>query len=68
VYNIQSSPSLKRETNSKLPSQASKLGLIKWFGEDISELVLGINVVQIDITFLIVVTQEVKVDFYVLCF
>lgn len=66
-YNNQSSPPLKRETNSKLPSQASKLGLVKWFGEDICELVLGINVVQIDITFLIVVTQEVKANFYVLC-
>jgi hypothetical protein len=42
--------------------------LVKWFGKDIYELVLGINVVQIDITFLIVVTQEVKEDFYVLCF
>jgi hypothetical protein len=30
----------------------SKLGLVKWFGEDICELVLDINVVQIDITFL----------------
>ena len=66
-YNNQSFPPLKRETNSKLPSQASKLGLVKWFGEDIYELVLGINVVQIDITFLIVVMQEVKANFYVLC-
>jgi hypothetical protein len=54
-YNNQSSPPLKRETNSKLLSQSSKLGLVKWFGEDICELVLGINVVQINITFLIVV-------------
>jgi hypothetical protein len=68
VYNIQSFSPLKRETNSKLSSQASKLGLVKWFGEDIYNLVLGINVVQIDITFLIVVTQEVKADFYMLCF
>jgi hypothetical protein len=44
-YNNQSSPPLKRETNSKLPSQASKLGLIKEFGENICKLVLGINVV-----------------------
>jgi hypothetical protein len=48
-YNTQSSP-LKRETNSKLPSQASKLGLVKWLGENVCELVLGINVVQINIT------------------
>jgi hypothetical protein len=51
-YNNQSSPPLKRETNSKLPTQASKLGLVKWFGENVCELVLGINVVQINITFL----------------
>jgi hypothetical protein len=56
-YNNQSSPPMKRETNSKLPSQACKLGLVKWFGEDIYNLVLGINVVHIDITFLIVVTH-----------
>jgi hypothetical protein len=65
-YINQSSPPLKRKTNSKLPSQASKLGLVKWFGEDIYELVLSINVVLINIAFLIVVTQEVNVDFYVL--
>jgi hypothetical protein len=40
--------------------------LVQWFGEDICKLILGINMVQIDITFLIVVTQEVKVDF--MCF
>jgi hypothetical protein len=66
-YNNQNSPPLKRETNSKLPSQASKVGLVKWFGENVCELVLGINVVQINITFLIVVMQEVKANFYVLC-
>ena len=37
------SPPLKRETNSKLPSQACKLGLVKGFGEDIYELVLSVN-------------------------
>ena len=42
-YNNQSFPPLKRETNSKLPSQACKLGLVKGFGEDIYELVLGAN-------------------------
>ena len=56
-YNNQSSPPLKRETNSKLPSQASKLGLVKWFGEDICELVLGVNMAQVNIPFLIVVSQ-----------
>ena len=67
-YNNQSVPPLKRETNSKLPSQASKLGLVKWFGEDICELVLGVNMAQINISFLIVVSQEVKVNLYMFCF
>jgi hypothetical protein len=34
-YNNQSFPPLKRETNFKLSSQASKLGLVKWFGENV---------------------------------
>jgi hypothetical protein len=45
----------------------SKLGLIKWFGEDIGELVLGINVVQYHLSHSGHATQEVKADFYVLC-
>jgi hypothetical protein len=39
------SPPLKREINPKLPSQMRKLGLVKEFGEDICELVLGVNMV-----------------------
>jgi len=41
----QSSPQLKRETNTKLSSQASKLGLVKGFGKDVCKLILGINMV-----------------------
>jgi hypothetical protein len=48
-------PPLKRETNSKLPSQASKLGLIKGFGEDICELIVGVNMNKVNVPFLIVV-------------
>ena len=62
------SPPLKRETNPKLPPQMSKLGLVKGFGEDIYELVLGVNMTQINIPFLIVVSQEVKVNLYMFCF
>jgi hypothetical protein len=36
-YINQSSPPLKRETNFKLPSQASKLSLVKWFGYQCGE-------------------------------
>jgi hypothetical protein len=59
---------LKREANSKLSSQASKLGLIKGFSEDVCELVVGVNMNKINVPFLIVVSQEVKTDLYVLGF
>ena len=62
------SPPLKRETNPKLPSQTCKLGLVKGFGEDICELVLGVNMAQVNIPFLIVVSQEVEADLYMFGF
>jgi hypothetical protein len=62
-------PPLKRETNAKLLSQASKLGLVKGFGEDICKLVMGVNMNnKVNVPFLIVVSQEVKTDLYVLGF
>jgi hypothetical protein len=48
--------------------QARKLGLVKGFGEDICELVMGVNMNKVNVSFLIVVLQEVKIDFYVLSF
>jgi hypothetical protein len=45
-----------------------KLGLVQWFGEDIYELVLGVNMVQVNIPFLIVVSQEVEADLYMFGF
>jgi hypothetical protein len=68
IQHPKSSSPLKRETNSKLPSQASKLGLVKGFGEDICELVMGVNMNKVNVPFLIVVSQEVKADLYVLGF
>jgi len=62
------SPPLKRETNPKLPLQTCKLGLVKGFGEDIYELVLGVNMAQVNIPFLIVVSQEVEADLYMFGF
>ena len=62
------SPPLKRETNPKLPSQTCKLSLVKGFGEDICELVLGVNMAQVNIPFLIVVSQEVEADLYMFGF
>jgi hypothetical protein len=42
--------------------------LVKGFGEDIYELVVGVNMNKVDVPFLIVVSQEVKTDLYVLGF
>ena len=61
------SPPLKRETNPKLPWQMCKLSLVNGFGEDICKLVLGINMAKVNVPFLIVVTQEMKADIYMLC-
>ena len=45
-----------------------KLGLVKRFGEDICELVLGVRMAQVNIPFLIVVLQEVKANLYMFGF
>jgi hypothetical protein len=42
--------------------------LVKGFGEDICELVVGVNMNKVNVPFLIVVSQEVKTDLYVLGF
>jgi hypothetical protein len=42
--------------------------LVKGFGEDIYELVVGVNMNKVNVPFLIVVSQEVKTDLYVLGF
>jgi len=58
----------EREANSKLPSQTSKGGLIQRFGEDIGYLVLGSNMVKLDIPFFLVVFQKVVSHIYVFGF
>jgi hypothetical protein len=45
-----------------------KLGLVKGFGKDIYELVLGVNMVHVNIPFLTVVSQEVKADLHMFAF
>jgi hypothetical protein len=42
--------------------------LVKRFGEDICELVVGVNMNKVNVSFLIVVSQEVKTDLYMLGF
>jgi hypothetical protein len=42
--------------------------LVKEFGKDICKLVLGVNVAQVYITILIVITQEMKAHLYMFGF
>jgi hypothetical protein len=42
--------------------------LVKGFSEDICELVVGVNMNKVNVPFLIVVSQEVKTNLYVLGF
>jgi hypothetical protein len=39
-----------------------KSRLIKWFGENVSQLSMGINMVQIDVAFLRMVAKKVKAN------
>ena len=55
----------KGVTNPKLPSQASKGVLLKWFGEDICGLPLWRDMVQVYVASLMVNSQEVEPDIYV---
>jgi hypothetical protein len=48
----------KREANTQFPSQMSKCGLMKGFGQNVSKLSIGINMAQIDISFLITITRK----------
>jgi hypothetical protein len=43
-----------------------KCSLIKGFGQNVSKLLVGINVAQIDVTFLIMTEKKVKTNFNVL--
>jgi hypothetical protein len=56
----------QRETNTQLLSQMNKCFLIKGFGQNVSKLSMGINVVQIDVALLIMITKKVKVNINVL--
>jgi len=67
-YNNQSSPPLQREKNSKLPLQASKLGLVKRLCKDVCKLVLGGYMDEINVAFFIVVSEKVESDFDVFGF
>jgi hypothetical protein len=53
-------PRSKREANTQFPSQMCKSRLVKGFRENVSQLSLGINVAQINVTFLRMVTKKGK--------
>jgi hypothetical protein len=42
--------------------------LVNRFGKDICELVVGVNMNKVNVPFLIVVSQEMKIDLYMLGF
>ena len=55
----------KGVTNPKLPSQASKSLMLKWFGKDICCLPLGWYMDHVYVASLMVILQEVEPDIYV---
>ena len=70
TYATQGAPrtNSKWKTNIKFPSQAGKGCLIKWLSENISKLVSGRNMGQINLSFLDIVSQKVVPHFNVLGF
>jgi uncharacterized protein YdeI (YjbR/CyaY-like superfamily) len=59
IYKIKVSQ-LKRETHPQLTPQACKVRLIQGFCEYVCELVTGVNMAQVNVTLLIVITKKVK--------
>jgi hypothetical protein len=55
-------PRSKREANPQFPSHMCKSRLIKGFGENVRQLTMGINVPQIDVAFLRMVTKKMKAN------
>jgi hypothetical protein len=41
--------------------------LIKWLGEDISKLIIGVHTLNANVSFLLVISNEIMADIYVLC-
>jgi hypothetical protein len=64
--NQKGSPWTKREANTQFPSQMHKCGLIKGFGQNVSKMLIGTNVVQINVAFLTMITKKVKANINVL--
>jgi hypothetical protein len=64
--NKEKNPQLEGKTHTQLPSQMCKSGLIKGLCEDICKLSVGINMVKINVPFLIMISQKIKEDIIVL--
>ena len=58
-------PNSERVTHPKLTTHASESVLIKWFGENVSYLVLGGDMAQNNLSFLHIVSQEMISHFNV---
>jgi hypothetical protein len=60
------SPQSKREADTQFSSKMCKCGLIKGIGQNVNKLPMGINVVQINVAFIIMIKKKVKVNINVL--
>ena len=58
----------KWETHTKFPSQMGECGLVKWFGKNIGELILGRHMDKCDVSFLNIISQEMVSHFNMLGF
>jgi hypothetical protein len=55
-------PHLKGKTLTQLPLQLCKSGLVKGFCEEICNLLVGINMMNISVPFLIMISEKMKVN------
>jgi hypothetical protein len=68
MYKNQKLHSSKKGSKLQAPLASEQIGLGQGFGEDIYELIVSVNMNKVNVPFLIVVSQEVKTDLYVLGF
>ena len=61
------SSQVSRIQDIQLIAQSAKPCLIKWFCEDIGELILCTHVFKLDISFGFVVSQEMVANIYMFC-
>jgi hypothetical protein len=59
-------PQSKREASTQFPLQMCKSRLINEFGQNVSKLLVGNNMAQINVAFLTMITKKVKANINVL--